>query len=238
MTTELKTRNTDPTGHFVDCIRKNQEKIISWLYAKECCHELPLYSSMDIRDAGFKAAVVDTNLFPAGFNNLCEHGLVDAQKFIREAINRRVSGCRDILIVAEEHMRNTWYLENIRILEDVIRQAGYNVHIATFLAIQPDFCTNARYVELETATGQPVRIHCFKRILSDYESDRQNIDLIILNNDLTTGIPEILKKSKIPIYPSIQAGWHARLKSHHFQHTQELMIEFSQIMECDAWLLS
>ena len=31
---------------------------------------LPIYGSFDIRDAGWKAVVVDSNAFPAGFNNL------------------------------------------------------------------------------------------------------------------------------------------------------------------------
>jgi glutamate--cysteine ligase len=30
----------------------------------------PFYSSVDVRNAGFKLAPVDTNLFPGGFNNL------------------------------------------------------------------------------------------------------------------------------------------------------------------------
>ena len=30
----------------------------------------PFYASVDLRNAGFKLAPVDTNLFPAGFNNL------------------------------------------------------------------------------------------------------------------------------------------------------------------------
>ena len=35
-------------------------------------HTPPFYSSVDIRNAGFKMAPVDTNLFPGGFNNLAE----------------------------------------------------------------------------------------------------------------------------------------------------------------------
>src|SRR5438093_8674606 len=92
-------------------IKPKLEEIFSWLESHEKSNELPLYSSVDIRDAGFKIAVIDTNLFPAGFNNLCEHGLEDSVKFLREAILRRVPHCKDILIVAEEHTRNTWYLE-------------------------------------------------------------------------------------------------------------------------------
>ncbi|MGE0266926.1 MAG: glutamate--cysteine ligase [Candidatus Omnitrophota bacterium] len=222
----------------INRIKAKPEKIHQWLASYEGSKELPIYSSVDIREAGFKMAVVDTNIFPAGFNNLCEHGLEDAVKYIKMAILKRVTGCKNILIVAEEHTRNTWYLENIRILQDIIQKAGFNVKIATFLTIQPDFCDKTRFVELETATGHPVRIHCFKRILDDYKDGRENFCLIILNNDLTTGIPEILKQAEVPIYPSIAAGWHSRLKSHHFSHTEDLMKEFATMIDVDPWLLS
>src|SRR6188474_818000 len=33
-------------------------------------HTPPFYCSVDLRNAGFKLAPVDTNLFPGGFNNL------------------------------------------------------------------------------------------------------------------------------------------------------------------------
>ncbi|MEC8106203.1 MAG: glutamate--cysteine ligase, partial [Candidatus Thermoplasmatota archaeon] len=34
--------------------------------------DVPIYGSVDIRDAGWKIAVVDANQFPAGFNNTSE----------------------------------------------------------------------------------------------------------------------------------------------------------------------
>lgn len=223
---------------FVDRIKDRQEDIHRWLNSHENSKELPLYSSVDIRDAGFKIAVIDTNLFPAGFNNLCEHGILDSIKFIRQAILDRVSDCEDILIVVEEHTRNTWYLENIRILQHIIEQAGFKTRITTFFEIQPAFCESANYIELETATQNPVRIYCFKKILANLKAGLTNADLVILNNDLTTGIPEVLKELKIPIYPSIQAGWHSRQKSFHFQHTDELMKEFGEIIGMDPWIFS
>ncbi len=219
-------------------LRRRQGAIHAWLYNLEGSNELPLYSSVDIRDAGFKVSVVDTNIFPAGFNNICEHGLSDAPLLMKNAILKRVPACKDILIIAEEHTRNTWYLENVRILQQIITQAGFNATVATFLTIQPDFCTNANYAELETATGQPIKIHCLKKLLSKFEAGTANFDLIILNNDLMTGIPDILKNSKIPIYPSIQAGWHSRLKSHHFSYTEKLMEEFGRIVNLDPWFFS
>lgn len=219
-------------------VQTNQDKIHQWLTSYEGSKELPIYSSVDIRESGFKMAVVDTNIFPAGFNNLCEHGQADAVDLIRKAILRRVEGCRNILIVAEEHTRNTWYLENIRILQEITEKAGFNVKVATFLTVQPDFCQNTRFVELETATGHPIRVYCFRKILDDYQAGRESFCLIILNNDLSTGIPDILKEARVPIYPSIQAGWHSRLKSHHFAHTEDLMREFAAMIDVDPWLLT
>jgi len=234
-----KTLSLSQNGAFlIDKIRLKQEEIIHWLNSWENTNELPIYSSVDIRNSGFKMAVVDTNIFPAGFNNLCEHGLNDSVSSFREAVFKRSPSCREILIVAEEHTRNTWYLENVRILKWIIEQAGFTVKIATFLSIQPSFCENADFIQLSTATGHPVNIYCFKKILSDYSRGKLNFDLIIMNNDLTSGIPDTLKESKIPIYPSIQAGWHSRLKSYHFNFTNILVKEFSNILGVDPWTFS
>ena len=89
----------------IERVRGRQAEILDWLRRHEVANELPLYSSVDIRNAGFKTAVVDTNLFPAGFNNLCEHGLRDSAGFLRQAVLRRVPDCRDILIIDRKSTR-------------------------------------------------------------------------------------------------------------------------------------
>jgi len=222
----------------VPCIQSKQGQIHQWLLSYEKIYT-PFYTSVDIRDAGFKIAVVDTNLFPAGFNNLCEHGLADAESLIKRAILSRVPNATDILIVAEEHTRNTWYLENVRILQEIITKAGFNVKIATFFINEPSFCAQAASaVELETATGQTVKVYCVKRILEKIKNGVADFDLIIMNNDLSAGIPEVLKDIEIPIFPSIHAGWHARLKSEHFRHANALVKEFAEIVGIDPWQFS
>jgi glutamate--cysteine ligase len=226
------------SSFLIEKFKAHQDEIHHWLNGLEGSNELPLYSSVDVRNAGFKMAVVDMNLFPAGFNNLCEHGLDDSIQHIKSAVYKRVPSCRNILIIAEEHTRNKWYLENIRILQQIIKQAGFNVRIATFLSVQPSFCEKAKYVELETALGFPVRIHCFNNIVADHSSGKDAIDLFILNNDLIQGIPDSLKHSGVPIYPSIQAGWHSRLKSHHFCYSHELICSLSKMIDLDPWFLS
>ena len=113
-------------------LNQKRSEVYEWLESQETSHELPLYTSVDLRDAGYKVATIDTNLFPAGFNNLCEHGISDSVVEIREAIKSRVADCKNVLIIAEEHTRNTWYLENVRILQSIIEQAGFEASIATF----------------------------------------------------------------------------------------------------------
>jgi len=222
----------------VSCIQDKQLEVHKWLKSYEQNYT-PIYSSVDIRDAGFKIAVVDTNLFPAGFNNLCEHGIEDSINFLKNAILKRVPGAKKILIAAEEHTRNTWYLENIRILQSIIQQGGFEVDIATFFTTQPSFCEqSASAIELETASGKTVKIHCFRRILEKIRTKQEHYDLMIMNNDLMKGIPADLLEANIPMFPSIHAGWHSRLKSEHFRHTNELMKEFAYMVGFDPWLFS
>jgi glutamate--cysteine ligase len=47
-----------------------QSGIERWLHAQWESHKPPFYTSVDLRNSGYKLAPVDTNLFPGGFNNL------------------------------------------------------------------------------------------------------------------------------------------------------------------------
>jgi glutamate--cysteine ligase len=227
-----------PPNTLLKTLKENSEKINLWLSKKEATGHMPFYSSVDIRDAGFKIASVDTNLFPAGFNNLSHPFSPAVIQTLREAILKRVPNCKSILFISEEHTRNTWYLENVRILNKMIKEAGFEVKTASFLSEDATPCTTSKSVTLETATGHPLQIYCLHHILTEVDSSTQQYDLIILNNDLTDGIPEILKKTNIPIYPSIQAGWHSRLKTHHFREANKVIAEFCALLNIDPWHLS
>jgi glutamate--cysteine ligase len=50
-------------------------QIERWLRLEWQEHTPPFYCSVDLRNAGFKLAPVDTNLFPGGFNNLSDSTL-------------------------------------------------------------------------------------------------------------------------------------------------------------------
>ena len=54
-------------------------------------HTPPFYCSVDLRNAGFKLAPVDTNLFPGGFNNLAPEMLPLAVQAAMAAISSSLS---------------------------------------------------------------------------------------------------------------------------------------------------
>ncbi len=219
-------------------INKKLNELHDWLDLLERKEDLPLYSSVDIRDAGFKVAVVDTNLFPAGFNNLCKSALDEAKYHFLEAIQSRVPGGKRILMVTEEHTRNMWYLENVYVLKEMMIAAGFEVCVASILDQKPQNCDEFGYLDLTTAKDHPLRMHCLKHVMSKLCDPDCKFDLIVLNNDLTTGVPQILKDSCIPIYPSLASGWHSRLKSHHFAMANIALTDFAAEAEIDPWLVS
>ncbi len=68
----LTTAHDGPLYHLEKEILKKVTPIETWF--RQHWHKTPppVTSSVDLRHAGFKLSPVDTNLFPAGFNNLNE----------------------------------------------------------------------------------------------------------------------------------------------------------------------
>ena len=63
-------------------------------------------------------------------------------------------------------------------------------------------------------------------------------DCIILNNDLSDGIPRQLIGLTQPIFPTTELGWSSRLKSQHFAYYRQIVTEFGQHIGLDPWLIS
>jgi glutamate--cysteine ligase len=115
-----------------DLIARHAGAIDQWLTPRAADVILPFYASADIRDAGGKCACVDLNLFPAGFNNLCERSCATAVEEVRRFLDRRFGGQphRRVLLVPEAHSRNPFYNAHLRSLRDILAGAGLEVTIA------------------------------------------------------------------------------------------------------------
>jgi glutamate--cysteine ligase len=63
-------------------------------------------------------------------------------------------------------------------------------------------------------------------------------DLILLNNDLSSGIPDILNHLQQPVMPPAELGWSERLKSQHFEEYQKITAEFAALIGIDPWCIT
>lgn len=189
----------------------DKDKLAKWFEARS--GRPFLYTSVDIRDSGFKIAPVDTNLFPAGFNNLNNDALKNASEAAQTYLQKYYPKAKKIAILAENFSRNTYYWQNIAALKGVITNAGYEVIVAVDDNSMPDVVENIELVKLEKVQA----------------------DLIIANKDFTgSPIPNI----QIPIIPSPQMGWHTRRKSQHFESYDIVAKEFAKDFGFDPWLIS
>ena len=96
-------------------------------------HTPPFYCSVDLRNAGFKLAPVDTNLFPGGFNNLAPEMLPLAVQAAMAAIEKICPDAKNLLLIPERHTRNMFYLQNVARQVDRKLQLG----LADLGAVRP-----------------------------------------------------------------------------------------------------
>ena len=96
-----------------------RDEIKTWLFELRKKASLPFYGSFDIRDAGWKASVVDANAFPAGFNNIDPQDYpVLASGFSDYLHSVNSNGGR--IYWPEAHTRNDAYLENVFVLNNLL----------------------------------------------------------------------------------------------------------------------
>ena len=210
-----------------------QQTTIEYWFRRQWQHTRPpLYASVDLRNAGFKLAPVDTNLFPAGFNNLsadCQPLCVQA---MRQAIERSCPTASRVLIVPESHTRNPYYLDSLGTLAGIVAQAGFEVRIGS---LRPDLTEPAplesrtvRHLQLEPLVRHGARIG-----VADFDPC-----LVLLNNDLSGGLPAILQNIEQTVLPPPGLGWTHRSKSHHFDLYAEVTEEFAELLGLDPWLIT
>jgi glutamate--cysteine ligase len=191
----------------------------------------PFYSSVDIRHSGQKLAPVDTNLFPAGFNNVTS--INKAKDEIKSYLAKYFPHVKNILLIPEDHTRNLNYLENIVFLKNILEQRDIKVRVARISE------TAQEDNNFKSSTGQMLffdQITVNENIIT--LADNFLPDLIILNNDLSQGIPTVLQHINQPIIPSPQLGWHIRRKSTHFSAYNQVLADFAEQFPIDPFLLS
>jgi glutamate--cysteine ligase len=207
------------------------EDVTRWFEKLRARAGVPFYSSVDLRHAGFKLAPVDTNLFPAGFNHLSAAARARAVMRIRARLQG--GNISRVLIIPENHTRNQGYLDNLHALETLLMEAGAQVQIGSLIAPQ------GQPIHLASSSGAAIIEQPLTRAQNTLMSgDGFAPELILLNNDLTSGLPEILRGVTQKIEPRPSLGWHRRRKSIHFDAYDKLAQEFAQMFDLDPWLIT
>jgi glutamate--cysteine ligase len=227
----LTTALTGPLLQIESHLLEHQVRIEGWLRDQWRKTPAPFYASVDLRNAGFKLAPVDTNLFPAGFNNLNPAFLPLCIQAVQAAIEHKCPTACRVLIVPESHTRNLFYMESLATLQEILRKAGYETRVGTLMedVVEP--------LDLELPSRRRLRLEPLVREgrrlrVADYDPC-----LILLNNDLSGGRPTILEGLEQVVAPPLGLGWSTRLKSSHFGLYRDVAQEFARMVDIDPWLI-
>ena len=233
MVPHLITALTGPINELEQRILDSMPAIERWFRLEWMEHTPPFYSSVDIRNAGFKLAPVDTDLFPGGWNNLTPEMLPLAVQAAMAAIEKICPEARNLLIIPENHTRNTFYLANLAQLARIFNMAGLHVRIGS---ISPEV---KKPMRVELPGGEEITIEPVVR--TKHRLGLKGFDpcTILLNNDLSAGAPGILEELyEQYLLPPLHAGWSVRRKSRHFKSYEEVAKRFGKLLGIDPWLIN
>jgi glutamate--cysteine ligase len=233
MVPHLITALAGPINELEQRILESMPAIERWFRLEWMEHTPPFYTSVDVRNAGFKLAPVDTNLFPGGWNNLTPEMLPLAVQAAMAAIEKICPEARNLLVIPENHTRNTFYLANVAQLKRIFHMAGLNVRIGS---ISPEI---KEPTTIELPTGESVLLEPVVRSKTRLGLKDFDPCTILLNNDLSAGAPGILEDlHEQYLLPPLHAGWSVRRKSRHFQSYEDVAKRFGKMLGIDPWLIN
>ena len=233
MVPHLVTALTGPINELEQRILESMPAIERWFRLEWMEHTPPFYTSVDIRNAGFKLAPVDTNLYPGGWNNLTDEMLPLAVQAAMAAIEKICPEAKNLLLVPENHTRNTFYLRNVVQLRRIFAQAGLNVRLGS---LNPDILepTDITLSSGETLTLEPLQRDGRRIGLKGFDPCT-----VLINNDLSAGTPAVLQNLHEQfVLPPLHAGWSVRRKSTHFAAYEEVAKRFAKLLGMDHWLIN
>ena len=199
----------------------------AWFAEQRTKVPIPIYGSVDVRDAGWKVSAVDANHFPAGFNNVPADDEERLAALLRDHILRTHEGATWVHLYPESHTRNPGYVENLGTLLRLLAAGGFRATLGS-----------ADLNGLGSLTGLTGLVPV------DEVTHDEGLgllvggmvpDVVLLNNDLTTGLPEELSAGDV--MPPPEMGWHRRRKSEHQAALEPYVKEVAALLGIDPWHL-
>jgi glutamate--cysteine ligase len=233
MVPHLVTALTGPINELEQRVLDTMPAIERWFRLEWMEHTPPFYASVDVRNAGFKLAPVDTDFYPSGWNNLTPAMLPLAVQAAMVAIEKICPEARNLLIIPDHQPRNTFYMSNLAQLRRIFHMAGLNVRIGS---ISPEV---KKATDIVLPSGESILLEPVIRTKGRIGVKDFDPCTILLNNDLHAGIPGILEDlHQQYLLPPLHASWTTRRKSKHFQCYEEIAKRFGKLIGIDHWLIN
>ena len=207
---------------------ERQADVECWLREQWLKTPAPFYASVDLRNSGFKLAPVDTNLFPAGFNNLNPSFMPLCVQAAQAAVERLCPKARRVLIIAENHTRNLFYLESVETLRDIFEKAGLEARIAS---LRDDI---KEPITVELPSGKSCEISPLERQGNRVAIGDFSPCLVLMNNDMSGGQPAILENLEQQLAPPLKAAF----KNTADDYYAMVAHAFAEQIGIDPWLVS
>ncbi len=149
------------------------------------------------------------------------------------AVEKICPEARNLLLIPEKHTRNAFYLMNVRRLMQIFHQTGLNVRLGT---LDEDVKQPTR---IALPDGSELTIEPLVRVRGRVGLKDFDPCTVVLNNDLSAGIPKVLENlHEQYLLPPLHAGWAVRRKSHHFRSYEEVAKKFAKLLGMDPWLIN
>ena len=233
MVPHLVTALTGPINELEQRVLDSMPAIERWFRLEWMEHTPPFYSSVDVRNAGFKLAPVATNLFPDGWQHLTQEMMPLAVQAAMAAIEKICPEARNLLLIPENRSTSTSYLSSLAQLRRIFYMAGLNVRMGS---IDPAIKKSTTFAleNGETVTLEPVLRGKRRLGVKDFDPCT-----ILLNTDLAAGVPGILEEiHEQYLLPPLHAGWSTRRKSKHFKCYEEVAKRMGKLLGVDHWLIN
>ncbi len=232
MVPHLTTALTGPINELEARMLESVPAIERWFRLEWMEHTPPFYAAVDLRNAGFKLAPVDTDLFPSRFNGLTPQMLPLAVQAAMAAIEKICPEAKNLLLVPGVAWRNTYYQEHLQTLVQVFTQAGLNVRVGSL-----DRKLN-RTETFVLPDGSGLQVQPLVRGKRRLGVDGFDPCTILLNHDLAEGVPGLLEDlHEQYLLPPLHAAASQRRKSTYFQSYEEVARKFAKLLGMDPWLL-
>jgi len=233
MVPHLITSLNGPINELEQRVLESMPAIERWFRLEWMEHTPPFYCAVDLRNAGFKLAPVDADLFPGGFNHLAPEMLPLAVQAAMAAIEKICPEAKNLLLIPEAHTRNTFYLASVQRLMAVFTQAGLNLRLGS---LDPSL---KQPLKLALADGGELVLEPLLRTRGRLGLKNFDPCTILLNTELAQGVPKTLQNlHEQYLLPPLHAGWTLRRKSHHLRSYEEVAKKFAKLLGMDPWLIT